>query len=73
VTKTTVRMPKKQIEHGELTVVNDSASLNDLLRGGGKSGVQYEMDFGDGMHAVYRPWTGENLFASGGVRIALAG
>jgi len=66
VTKSTVRMPKKQIEHGELTVVNDAASLSDLLHGGGKSGVQYDIDFGDGMHAVYRPWSGENLFAQRG-------
>lgn len=67
VTKTAVRMPKKQIAAGELTVINDTASLGDLLHTrSAKAGVQYEIDFGDGMTAVYRPWTGENVFAQRG-------
>lgn len=67
VTKTAIRMPKKQIAGGELTVVDDAASLGDLLRTrSAKAGVQYEIDFGEGMTAIYRPWTGENVFAQRG-------
>ena len=65
VTKTKVHMPNKKLERGELVVQNDNASLRDLL-GGSKNGEQYDIDFGDGMHAVYRPWNGENHFAQRG-------
>ncbi|MCX6558321.1 MAG: hypothetical protein NTW95_12965, partial [Candidatus Aminicenantes bacterium] len=31
-----------------------------------KAGEQYEVDFGDGTRAVYRPWSEKNLYAQRG-------
>ena len=54
--KTKVLQPKRELRNGELVVV-DSASDNAALFGGRsiQAGEQYEIDFGDGVRAVYRP------------------
>ena len=67
VRKTKVLQPRRELRNGELVVV-DGASDNAALFGGRsiQAGEQYEIDFGDGVRAVYRPSTDKNLFAQRG-------
>ena len=67
VRRTKVLQPRRELRNGELVVV-DGASDNAALFGGRsiQAGEQYEIDFGDGVRAVYRPSTDKNLFAQRG-------
>ncbi len=67
VRKTKVLQSRRELRNGELVVV-DGASDNAALFGGRsiQAGEQYEIDFGDGVRAVYRPSTDKNLFAQRG-------
>ncbi len=67
VRKTKVLLEKRSVSKGDLSVESDSADLSDLF--GGRhlpDGEQYEIDFGDGVRAVYRPWSSKNLYAHSG-------
>ena len=59
---------KSGIDTTTVRVVVDGASDNAALFGGRsiQAGEQYEIDFGDGVRAVYRPSTDKNLFAQRG-------
>ena len=66
VRKTKVLQPRRELRNGELAVV-DGASDNAALFGRSiQAGEQYEIDFGDGVRAVYRPSSEKNLFAQRG-------
>ena len=67
VRKTKVLLEKRSVSKGDLSVESDAADLGDLF--GGRhlpDGEQYEIDFGDGVRAVYRPWSSKNLYAHSG-------
>jgi SPP1 gp7 family putative phage head morphogenesis protein len=67
VQRTKVLQPKRELRNGELVVVDGAADNSALFRGRTmKGGKQYEIDFGDGVHAVYRPWSEKNLYAQRG-------
>ena len=67
VRRTKVLQPRRELKNGELVVV-DGAADNKALFGGRsiQAGQQYEIDFGDGVRAVYRPSSDKNLFAQRG-------
>ncbi|MCL5102764.1 MAG: phage head morphogenesis protein, partial [Armatimonadetes bacterium] len=65
--KTKVLLERRSIDKGDLLVESDAADLGTLF--GGRhmpDGEQYEIDFGDGVRAVYRPWSKKNLYAHSG-------
>ena len=67
VRRTKVLQAKRELKNGELVVVDEAADNSALFRGRGmKAGEQYEIDFGDGTRAVYRPWSDKNLYAQQG-------
>ncbi len=67
VRQTKVLQPKRELKNGELVVVDGASNNNALFRGHSiKAGEQYEIDFGDGVRAVYRPSSDKNLFAQRG-------
>lgn len=67
VRKSKVLLTKRTISKGELAVENEAANLTDIFRGNSMpEGEQYEIDFGDGVKAVYRPWNDKNLYAHSG-------
>ena len=67
VRRTKVLQPKRRLMNGDLTVVEDAADNKALFQGRSlKAGEQYEIDFGDGVRAVYRPSSAKNLFAQRG-------
>ena len=67
VRQTKVLQPKRELKNGELVVVDGASDNNVLFRGHSiQAGEQYEIDFGDGVRAVYRPSSDKNLFAQRG-------
>ena len=67
VRRTKVLQTKRQIRGGELVVVNDAADNNAMFNGQSiNAGEQYEIDFGDGVRAVYRP-SSERICSPSGV------
>ena len=67
VRRTKALQPKRQLSSGDLVVVEDTVDNNVLFQGRSiKVGEQYEIDFGDGVRAVYRPSSDKNLFAQRG-------
>jgi SPP1 gp7 family putative phage head morphogenesis protein len=65
--KTKVLLEKRSVSKGDLSVESEAADLGDVF--GGRhmpDGEQYEIDFGDGIRAVYRPWSSKNLYAHSG-------
>ncbi len=67
VRRTKVLQPKRQLKGGDLVVVEEAADNKTLFQGASlKAGEQYEIDFGDGVRAVYRPSSDKNLFAQRG-------
>jgi len=73
VRKTKAVMEKRSLSKGELTVESESATTTTLFNGHPMpDGEQYEIDFGDGIRATYRPWVSKNLYAhSGELEISL--
>lgn len=58
VWRTKVLQPRRERRGGELV---EGANNSALFRGRSmKAGEQYEADFGDGVRAVYRPWSEKN-------------
>ena len=67
VRRTKVLQPKRQLSSGDLVVAEEAADNKALFQGRFiKAGEQYEIDFGDGVRAVYRPSSDKNLFAQRG-------
>ncbi|MHB9037886.1 MAG: minor capsid protein [Armatimonadota bacterium] len=67
VRKTNVLMPQRAIRKGELTVQDEAANNTALFKGRCMNdGEQYKIDFGDGVRAVYRPWSDRNHYAQQG-------
>ncbi len=67
VRRTKVLHTKRQLKGGDLGVVEEAADNKALFQGASlKAGEQYEIDFGDGVRAVYRPSSDKNLFAQRG-------
>jgi hypothetical protein len=67
VRRTKVRQPRREIRNGEIVVLEDGVDNSALFGGRGmKAGEQYEIDFGDGVRGVYRPWSNKNLYAQQG-------
>ena len=67
VRRTKVLHTKRQLKGGDLVVVEEAADNKALFQGASlKAGEQYEIDFGDGVRAVYRPSSDKNLFAQRG-------
>jgi len=67
VHRTKVRQPRREIRNGEIVVLEDGVDNSALFNGRSmKAGEQYEIDFGDGVRAVYRPWSDKNLYAQRG-------
>jgi len=67
VRKTKVLVTQRKISKGELVVEKEGADMSSLFRGNHMpEGEQYEIDFGDGIRAVYRPWSSKNMYAQSG-------
>lgn len=67
VRKTKTLVTQRKINKGELSVEKEGADMTSLFRGNSMpDGEQYEIDFGDGIKAVYRPWSGKNMYAQSG-------
>lgn len=67
VRKTKVLMEKRTLAKGELSIEKESVGNNSMFRGRSMNdGEQYEVDFGDGVRAVYRPWSEKNHYAQRG-------
>ncbi len=67
VRKTKALSTKRTISKGELAVEKEGADNTLLFKGRSmRDGEQYEVDFGDGVHAVYRPWSDKNHYAQQG-------
>ncbi len=67
VRRTKVLQPRRELRKGELIVLDEAADNSTLFGGRSiKAGEQYEIDFGDGVRAVYRPWSEKNLYAQRG-------
>ena len=67
VRKTKVLSTKRTISRGDLSVEREGADNALLFRGRSmREGEQYEIDFGDGITAVYRPWSVKNHYAQCG-------
>ena len=67
VRKSKVLMTKRTISKGELAVEKEGADNTVLFKGRAmRDGEQYEIDFGDGITAVYRPWSDKNHYAQQG-------
>ncbi|MHB1462031.1 MAG: minor capsid protein [Armatimonadota bacterium] len=67
VKKTKVLLTKRTLSRGELSVDKDGADNSSLFRNRSMlDGEQYEIDFGDGTHAIYRPWSDKNHYAQQG-------
>ncbi len=67
VRKSKVLMTKRTISKGELAVEKEGADNTALFKGRSmRDGEQYEIDFGDGITAVYRPWSDKNHYAQQG-------
>ncbi|MCL5104455.1 MAG: minor capsid protein [Armatimonadetes bacterium] len=67
VRKTKVLLTKRTISKGELAVEKEAADNTALFKGRSmREGEQYEIDFGDGIRAVYRPWSDKNHYAQCG-------
>lgn len=65
--RTKVLLEKRAISKGDLYVESEGADIGTMF--GGRhmpDGEQYEIDFGDGVRAVYRPWSSKNLYAHSG-------
>lgn len=60
-------MEKRTLAKGELSIENESVGNSSMFRGRSMNdGEQYEVDFGDGVRAVYRPWSEKNHYAQRG-------
>ncbi|MEN6521121.1 MAG: minor capsid protein [Armatimonadota bacterium] len=67
VRKSKVLLTKRALKKGELSVEREDANNTSFFRGRTmKAGEQYEIDFGDGVRAVYRPWSDKNHYAQQG-------
>ncbi|MCE5322394.1 minor capsid protein [bacterium] len=67
VRKTKVLMEKRTLAKGELSIDKESVGNSSMFRGRSMNdGEQYEVDFGDGVRAVYRPWSEKNHYAQRG-------
>lgn len=67
VRKTKVLMEKRTLARGELSIEKESVGNSSMFRGRSMNdGEQYEVDFGDGVRAVYRPWSEKNHYAQRG-------
>lgn len=67
VRKTKILMEKRTLANGELSIEKESVGNSSMFRGRSMNdGEQYEVDFGDGVRAVYRPWSEKNHYAQRG-------
>ena len=67
VRRTKVLHSQRRLSDGELDVVDGAAENKVLFQGEAIiDGEQYEIDFGDGVRAMYRPSSEKNLFARRG-------
>ena len=65
--RTKVLHSQRRLSDGELDVVDGAAENKVLFQGEAIiDGEQYEIDFGDGVRAMYRPSSEKNLFARRG-------
>jgi len=62
-----IRMDKKTVRQGRITVEEENVNLSKLCCGSKNKGLEYEIDFGDGVTGIYRPWEGSNYYAHQGV------
>lgn len=67
VSKTGAKIVARKIEKGGVLSVTDEAQdLGEVFGYSAQKGEQYNVDFGGGVKAMYRPWTDTNLYASSG-------
>lgn len=69
VVKTKVRQPIRELEAGDIRVLEDGADNSAVFgfdEGMLPDGEQFLIEFGDDLHLVYRPATSKNLFAQHG-------
>jgi len=66
-TRNEIRLDKKTVQHGRITVEEENVNLSKLSCGFNNKGLEYEIDFSDGVTGIYRPWEGSNYYAHQGV------
>lgn len=66
VRKDKVQMNLRQLRDGDIVVLEDKLDNEGMFRGSTSLGQQYEIEFDDGVKAVYRPWNAGNPYAQQG-------
>jgi hypothetical protein len=66
-TRSEIRLDKKTVRQGRITVEEENVSLSKLSCGFNNKGLEYEIDFVDGVSGIYRPWEGSNYYAHQGI------
>ena len=61
-----LRLDKKTVRQGKISVDQENVNISKLYSGSNNQGLEYEIDFGDGVSGVYRPWDGSNYYAHQG-------
>ena len=61
-----LRMDKKTVRQGKISVEQENVNISKLCCGSNNKGLEYEIDFGEGVTGVYRPWDGSNYYAHQG-------
>jgi len=57
---------KKQVRKGQIRVVKEEIEFSGYNRNFISQGLEYRIDFGDGVEGIYRPWINENYYAHRG-------
>lgn len=66
VRKTKVQLTRRNLDKGEISVVEENVATTKLFRRQMNAGEQYNIEFDDGTLVRYRPWSNENLYAQRG-------
>ena len=62
-----LRFDKKTVRQGKITVDQEKVNISKLCCGSNTKGLEYDIDFGNGVTGIYRPWDGSNYYAHQGV------
>ncbi|MBC8204110.1 MAG: phage head morphogenesis protein, partial [FCB group bacterium] len=59
-------LDKKTVRQGRIVVDEENVSMSKMCCDFKNTGLEYRIDFGDGVTGIYRPWEGSNYYAQQG-------
>jgi hypothetical protein len=62
-----IRLDKKSLRQGKISVEEEKVGLTKLCSSASGKGIEYEIDFGNGISGIYRPWDGSNYYSHQGI------